>query len=115
MPVTGAIMFGVCFYFAGDIIQFLTVPLIHALPDQSKLITTDLAGTFFTLTKVALLTADGKLRPCLGRHGEIDLLGRMRDGEDPADGLRAAIDNKPEDHEFLESYQPDRPMTAIGG
>ncbi|MBE2203428.1 MAG: GTP 3',8-cyclase MoaA [Chthoniobacterales bacterium] len=61
------------------------------------------------------LTADGKLRPCLGRHGEIDLLGRLRTGEDPAAAIRMAIANKPEDHEFLQSYQPERPMTAIGG
>ena len=61
------------------------------------------------------LTADGKLRPCLGRHGEIDLLGMMRSGGEPATALRAAIENKPEDHEFLQSYQPLRPMTAIGG
>ena len=61
------------------------------------------------------LTADGKLRPCLGRHGEIDLLGRMRAGEEPAAALLDAIDNKPGDHEFLHAYQPDRPMTAIGG
>lgn len=61
------------------------------------------------------LTADGKLRPCLGRHGEVDLLGMMRSGEEPSAALRAAIDNKPEDHEFLQAYQPHRPMTAIGG
>lgn len=67
-----------------------------------------------TCNKVRL-TADGKLRPCLGRHGEIDLLGSLRSGNDPAMALRAAIANKPEDHEFLEGYQPERPMTAIGG
>ena len=67
-----------------------------------------------TCNKVRL-TADGKLRPCLGRHGEIDLLSALRSGHDPADLLREAIANKPENHEFLESYQPDRPMTAIGG
>lgn len=61
------------------------------------------------------LTADGKLRPCLGRHGEIDLLGRMRAGGEAAPAILDAIDNKPEDHEFLNSYQPSRPMTAIGG
>lgn len=61
------------------------------------------------------LTADGKLRPCLGRHGEIDLLASLRTGGDPEDSLRDAIANKPEDHEFLEAYQPGRPMTAIGG
>ncbi len=61
------------------------------------------------------LTADGKLRPCLGRHGEIDLLGALRAGTAPENLLREAIANKPENHEFLENYKPDRPMTAIGG
>lgn len=61
------------------------------------------------------LTADGKLRPCLGRHGEIDLLGALRAGSAPDDLLKEAIANKPESHEFLENYKPDRPMTAIGG
>ena len=61
------------------------------------------------------LTADGKLRPCLGRVGEIDLLSSIRSGGDPAEALQAAIANKPEDHEFLTNYHPHRPMTAIGG
>ena len=61
------------------------------------------------------LTADGKLRPCLGRIGEIDLLASLRAGGDLADALHVAIANKPEDHEFLQNYQPNRPMTAIGG
>jgi len=61
------------------------------------------------------LTADGKLRPCLGRHGEIDLLGEMRAGGDPSAALLRAIDNKPEDHGFADHYEPGRPMTAIGG
>jgi cyclic pyranopterin phosphate synthase len=62
------------------------------------------------------LTADGKLRPCLGRHGEIDLLPTLRNGAGSLDDLIArAIANKPESHEFLENYTPDRPMTAIGG
>ena len=61
------------------------------------------------------LTADGKLRPCLGRLGEIDLLGSLRAGEDPAGAFVEAIANKPENHEFLDHYAPGRPMTAIGG
>ncbi len=61
------------------------------------------------------LTADGKLRPCLGRVGEIDLLQALRAGADPAEILRTAIAQKPENHEFLDNYQPSRPMTAIGG
>lgn len=61
------------------------------------------------------LTADGKLRPCLGRHGEIDLLESLRAGKDLSAILRQAIATKPENHEFAEVYQPGRPMTAIGG
>jgi cyclic pyranopterin phosphate synthase len=61
------------------------------------------------------LTADGKLRPCLGRLGEIDLRASLRQGVDPAEVLTMAIANKPKNHEFLENYQPARPMTAIGG
>lgn len=62
------------------------------------------------------LTADGKLRPCIGRHGEIDLLRPLREqGADAAETLRLAIANKPRDHEFAKCYEPGRPMTAIGG
>lgn len=62
------------------------------------------------------LTADGKLRPCLGRHGEIDLLPALRNRDtDPQQLIRDAIANKPENHEFNNCYQPNRPMTAIGG
>lgn len=62
------------------------------------------------------LTADGKLRPCLGRHGEIDLLAPLRAGHADLDGLlHEAIANKPADHTFGTTYEPSRPMTAIGG
>ncbi len=61
------------------------------------------------------LTADGKLRPCLGRHGELDLLGPLRRGEEIGGVLREAIANKPENHQFGDCYEPGRPMTAIGG
>jgi len=62
------------------------------------------------------LTADGRIRPCLGRHRELDLLGTLRRGEGRIDDvLKEAIAAKPKDHEFRECYQPGRPMTAIGG
>ncbi|MGD9945096.1 MAG: twin-arginine translocase subunit TatC [Burkholderiaceae bacterium] len=51
------LLFGVCFYFSGDIMKFLSQPLYQALPPGSKPIFTDQAGAFFTLTKVAFLTA----------------------------------------------------------
>lgn len=61
------------------------------------------------------LTADGKLRPCLGRHGEIDLRATLRAGGDALSAFEQAIAYKPENHEFLSAYEPGRPMTAIGG
>lgn len=65
------------------------------------------------------LTADGKLRPCLGRHGEIDLMPALRFGADTSnrisDALHEAIANKPESHSFADAFEVNRPMTAIGG
>lgn len=61
------------------------------------------------------LTSDGKLRPCLGRHGEIDLLSTLREGGNLQEKFREGIANKPENHEFSDCYEPGRPMTAIGG
>ena len=64
------------------------------------------------------LTADGKVRPCLGDHGEIDLREAMRrPGNDEAvrQLLHSALRSKPLEHSFRGSYEPCRPMTAIGG
>jgi sec-independent protein translocase protein TatC len=51
------VMFGVCFYFNNEIMQFLQRPLNQALPPGSKAIITDQATFFFTLTKISFLTA----------------------------------------------------------
>jgi sec-independent protein translocase protein TatC len=51
------VLFFVCFYFSGEIMKFLSQPLYQVLPAGSKPIFTDQAGAFFTLTKVAFLTA----------------------------------------------------------
>ena len=51
------VLFAVCFYFSGEIMKFLSLPLYQALPAGSKPIFTDQAGAFFTLTKVSLLSA----------------------------------------------------------
>lgn len=50
-------LFFVCFYFAPLIMNFLSQPLISALPEGTKPIWIDQAGAFFTLTKIAFLTA----------------------------------------------------------
>lgn len=64
------------------------------------------------------LTADGKVRPCLGDHGEIDLRDTLRHATDDAavrSLLQIALQRKPLEHSFRGAYQPCRPMTAIGG
>jgi len=64
------------------------------------------------------LTADGKIRPCLGNHGEVDLRAVLRAGTDDRDVMRLfreVLANKPQAHAFRENYVPGRPMIAIGG
>ncbi len=61
------------------------------------------------------LTSDGKLRPCLGREGEVDLMAPLRSGDSITDVFQTALRNKPEDHTFRDGVQTERPMTAIGG
>ena len=65
----------------------------------------------------ARLTADGRLRPCLGDHGEVNLLPALRGGSDEEvlGAFRLALARKPAAHSFLGSYRPSRPMSAIGG
>jgi cyclic pyranopterin phosphate synthase len=64
------------------------------------------------------LTAHGKVRPCLGDHGEIDLRQTLRhvsDDQAVRSLLLLALRRKPLEHQFGGAYQPCRPMTAIGG
>ncbi len=64
------------------------------------------------------LTADGKIRPCLGNHGEFDLKPALRPFVD-RDALHAilgqSLAEKPPEHIFRNNWQPNRIMTAIGG
>ncbi len=64
------------------------------------------------------LTADGKLRPCLGNHLETSLTPALRPVIDEAALealMKATLEAKPAEHLFRENYQPGRMMTAIGG
>lgn len=64
------------------------------------------------------LTSDGKLRPCLGDHLEMDLKSALRPQIDDArleSLFRQTLVQKPEAHQFRNHYQPKRVMTAIGG
>jgi cyclic pyranopterin phosphate synthase len=48
---------------------------------------------FCTTCNKLRLTADGKLRPCLGRHGEIDLMPALRgDPAESAAAVRSALE-----------------------
>ncbi len=71
-----------------------------------------------TCNKVRL-TADGKLRPCLGAHLEYDLKPVLRAKDSTDAKLREVfvqtIRNKPDEHEFRNNYIPGRKMVAIGG
>jgi cyclic pyranopterin phosphate synthase len=64
------------------------------------------------------LTADGKIRPCLGDHGEIDLRPALNHADQETqlhEKFLEALQKKPLEHLFRAQYQPLRPMTAIGG
>jgi cyclic pyranopterin phosphate synthase len=64
------------------------------------------------------LTADGRLRPCLGNHIETNLVPALRPAIDEPhleSLMRATLSVKPAEHLFRENYQPGRIMTAIGG
>ena len=64
------------------------------------------------------LTADGRIRPCLGNHGEVDLRTALRQHASEAqlaELLRQAIAQKPQEHAFRGTYAPCRPMVAVGG
>jgi GTP 3',8-cyclase len=64
------------------------------------------------------LTADGKLRPCLGSHLEFDLRTALRTGASDAelrDIILHTVARKPKEHDFRDNYQPNRRMIAIGG
>jgi GTP 3',8-cyclase len=64
------------------------------------------------------LTADGKLRPCLGSHLEFDLREALRAGasdEELRSLILSTVARKPKEHDFRNNYQPGRRMIAIGG
>ncbi len=64
------------------------------------------------------LTCDGKLRPCLGSYLEFDIMKPLRAGASDAELEQFFLDvveRKPQQHDFRESYQPNRKMIAIGG
>ncbi len=62
------------------------------------------------------LTCDGKIKPCLGENGEIDILTILRNNPERLDEVvEAAVFNKPKGHHFNEEYKSLRSMNKIGG
>jgi len=61
------------------------------------------------------LTCDGRIKPCLGDNGEVDLLSVLRGGGDLEGVIRQAIYNKPEGHNFSRGFSSKRSMGDIGG
>jgi cyclic pyranopterin phosphate synthase len=64
------------------------------------------------------LTCDGKLRPCLGSYLEFDIMKPLRAGasdDELKEFFLDVVERKPLQHDFRDSYQPNRKMVAIGG
>ncbi len=62
------------------------------------------------------ITADGKLRLCLGVNDELDLKPYLAEGILAlTDALRDAIYHKPRGHSFESAFRSNRDMSAIGG
>ncbi|MBF7096969.1 GTP 3',8-cyclase MoaA [Alkalibacter mobilis] len=62
------------------------------------------------------LTSDGKIRPCLGNNGEIDIMDTLKNDPDSLDKLiEDIVYNKPGGHHFGEKYSSSRSMNRIGG
>ncbi len=61
------------------------------------------------------LTCDGKIKPCLGSNGEVDLYEVINDIDKLTQRIKFAILQKPEGHNFETSFNSDRSMNAIGG
>jgi len=62
------------------------------------------------------LTCDGKIKPCLGNNGEVDITGILRNTpEKLADFIKNVIFDKPRGHNFGEGYHSRRSMNRIGG
>ncbi len=55
--VVVVLMFGVCFYFSAEIMKFLAIPLQLALPPGARAVFIAGEGAFFTLTRIAFLSA----------------------------------------------------------
>ncbi len=71
---------------------------------------------FCTTCNRIRLTSDGKIKPCLGNNGEIDLIETIQKHPEKLDELiQQTIYNKPQGHNFGEDFSSIRNMNRIGG
>lgn len=62
------------------------------------------------------LTSDGKIRPCLGNNGEVDVMDVLDNHPEELDSfIKNVIYNKPVGHHFGEDFSSSRHMNRIGG
>lgn len=62
------------------------------------------------------LTCDGKIKPCLGDNGEVNIIEILRnDPKNLKAEVERAIYQKPEGHNFEKSFNSARNMSMIGG
>lgn len=62
------------------------------------------------------LTCDGKIRPCLGSNGEVDVAQVLRKDPDKLDAfIEKIIYEKPEGHNFGRDFSSTKSMNMIGG
>jgi cyclic pyranopterin phosphate synthase len=107
IPVDDSLGFGPARYYRLPKIG-VTIGLIGAMSDLK----------FCERCNKMRLTCDGKLRPCLGNHLEIDLVPGLRPTFNPQklqQLFRSVLAEKPEEHSFRNQFVSLRGMTAIGG
>jgi len=76
-----------------------------------------LSSSFCKTCNRLRLTADGKLRSCLGSEEEVELISFLREGCDDekiSSLFKTALDVKPEDHNYFKTLS-HRAMVEIGG
>lgn len=62
------------------------------------------------------LTCDGKIKPCLGNNGEMDVTDSLRlEPEELTEFIRKIIYEKPAGHHFENGFSSTRNMNRIGG
>lgn len=102
-PVAGIRENGPAYLFSGDGFQGLVgfiSPMSHQFCDRCNRIR---------------VTCDGKLKPCLGDNGEVDIMNILRQSpERLAEVIAETILNKPAGHHF-QNFKSQRSMKSIGG